>query len=83
MNEFLQGRLTINDRKESVEGGREGGRWKFTFPPNCNLAQNIVPYEIFYSAVEITLFFNHTFVIVVANAFKVVGIFSVVINIVL
>ena len=26
MNEFLQGRLTKNDRKESVEGGREGGR---------------------------------------------------------
>ena len=24
MNEFLQGRLTINDRKKSVEGGREG-----------------------------------------------------------
>lgn len=24
MTEFLQGRLTINDRKESVEGGREG-----------------------------------------------------------
>ena len=43
MNEFLQGRLTINDRKESVEGGR----WEFTFPPNCNLAQNIVSYEIF------------------------------------
>ena len=47
MTEFLQGRLTINDRKESMEGGREGGRWEFTFPPNCNLAQNIVPYEIF------------------------------------
>ena len=25
MTEFLQGRLTINDRKESVEGGREMG----------------------------------------------------------
>ena len=24
MNEILQGRLTKNDRKESVEGGREG-----------------------------------------------------------
>ena len=24
MTEFLQGRLTINDRKESMEGGKEG-----------------------------------------------------------
>ena len=46
-NERISARTVDNKRSERECGGREGGRWEFTFPPNCNLAQNIVPYEIF------------------------------------